>query len=292
MPFEKKEAESGTPTQRNAGATLCRALFFSGLVIAVSSFFVIETPPEFRRWFASLVRRCDGVVRSGIRSLQEEPDFFKILHFGLFSLLYGFLHSAGPGHGKALVGAYFLRRRHSAGKVFLLAGVIAFVHTLGAVVLSFVFATLLKEFGLFFRVGLQGYLIAASGALIAVIGLAMLFYKLSGREGTRRGTLLFENPFLLGMAAGIVPCPASMMLVLFSISHGIVPYGLFSVFAMSLGMFLLLSMVGLLVVKGREGTLRLVGGGGGMERIGTALEYCSLLLIVFIGGLMTASILA
>ncbi len=299
MPLGKKGTDYLNRPYRSIVATLFRNMLCAALVFAAGAFIIAKTSPEPGRWLTSLVRHFDGVVRSGIRSFQEKPDLLKLLHFGWFSLLYGFIHSAGPGHGKALVGAFFLRKPHSPGKAFVLAGVIAFVHTIGAVILSFAFATLLKGLGIFFRVRLQGYIIAASGALIAVIGLSMLFYKLMGRKPVPRSTSVetgreesaFESPFLLGAAAGIVPCPAAMMLMLFSISHGIVPFGIFSVLAMSLGMFLLLSVIGILTVKGRERLLHFAGGRG-MERIGTVLEYCSLSLIALIGVLMTASILA
>lgn len=278
-----KKAAPGTGGKRIASVGLA--------LLAVGVFFAVRSHPEVSRAFVSMVRYFDGLVRSGLRGIRENPAPGALLAFGGVSFLYGLVHAAGPGHGKALVVAYFLRRRQSWKQAFLLAGIISSVHTVGAIAFSFLFAMLLKGAGAFFKIKMQGYFIVASGVAIAIIGSILLFRKYTGRGDNESHASRVDNPVLLGLLAGIVPCPAAMLIMMFSIAHGIIAPGLISVLGISLGMFLLLGAIGALTIYGRERVLRSLDGSGDGMVITSVLEYLSLALVISIGLLMVSSIL-
>ena len=271
------------------------AMVSLGLVACLAFTIWVFWPHVFSRHFVMLIRHFDGIVRHGVQDLKENVTFWKMAALFLFSFVYGVIHSAGPGHGKAIVAAYFLRNSQPPSKALTMAAVISTVHTLGAIGLSVVFFAFLKEAGVFLKMKVQGYLMGLSGLAILAIGLMLLAKKLFPGNTERRGNDAGNpggNPLLLGMAAGLVPCPVAMFLATFSIAHGIPLVGLVSVLGVSMGMFALLSLIGLMVMKGRES---LFSGSEskfrGVEKFAIVLEYASLALIILIGGGMAATAL-
>lgn len=54
-----------------------------------------------------LIKYFDRLIRISMAGMKEEMTVYKLICFGGFSFLYGFIHAAGPGHGKSIVSAYF-----------------------------------------------------------------------------------------------------------------------------------------------------------------------------------------
>jgi nickel/cobalt exporter len=99
----------------------------------------------------------------------------------------------------------------------------------------------------------------------------------------------------LGAAAGIIPCPSALVVLLGAISQHEVALGLLLIVAFSLGLAGTLTALGLAVVYARKllprlGGLRLGGGAGrGLSRVATALPAASAVVIVGVGCLLTAN---
>jgi nickel/cobalt transporter (NicO) family protein len=96
----------------------------------------------------------------------------------------------------------------------------------------------------------------------------------------------------LGAAAGIVPCPSALVVLLGAISQHEVALGLLLIVAFSLGLAGTLTALGLAVVYARKllprlGRLR--PGGGGLSRVAAALPAASAVVIVGVGCLLTAN---
>jgi len=177
-------------------------------------------------------------------------------------------------------------------KVFTLAGTISVVHSGFAVVLSLLIFYVFTGVRGMFKIKMQSYFIIASGILILTIGLLFLILKI-----LKKDDLDFKffgksrNVFLVGLAAGIVPCPAALMIMLLTLSKDAVVLGLISVAAISIGMFLLLSLVGYLSLRSRQGILTIAEGKiRRVEKISVVIEYLSIILIIAIGTSMVVSI--
>jgi ABC-type nickel/cobalt efflux system permease component RcnA len=99
----------------------------------------------------------------------------------------------------------------------------------------------------------------------------------------------------LGAAAGIIPCPSALVVLLGAISQHEVALGLLLIVAFSLGLAGTLTALGLAVVYARKllprlGRLGLGGGPGrGLTRVAAALPAASAVVIVGVGCLLTAN---
>ena len=101
----------------------------------------------------------------------------------------------------------------------------------------------------------------------------------------------------LGAAAGLIPCPSALVVLLGAIAQHEIALGLLLIVAFSLGLAGTLTGLGLAVVYARKLLPRLgrasLGGGGGaaLSRAAAALPAASAVVIVGVGCLLTVNAL-
>ncbi|HEY7295283.1 MAG TPA: high-affinity nickel-transporter [Dehalococcoidia bacterium] len=93
----------------------------------------------------------------------------------LAALLFGGLHAMGPGHGKTIVAAYLVGSRGTAKHALVLGLTVTATHTAGVFALGFVTLSL-SQYILPER--LYPWLSLASGLIVLVMGLALLYTRL------------------------------------------------------------------------------------------------------------------
>ncbi|MGH4022502.1 MAG: hypothetical protein ACRDT0_25340, partial [Pseudonocardiaceae bacterium] len=194
----------------------------------------------------------------------------------LLSLVLGASHAAMPGHGKTLIAAYLAGRRGTARDALLVGTTVTVTHTAGVLVVGLLlsaFATLVGE-------RLLGWLGAVSGLLVTMIGAGLLRAAVRARRhataeeqaaptpvpvgvalghghghyhphGHGHGAALASGdrlgrPALLGMgvAAGLVPSPSAMLVLLAAIGLGRTWFGVLLVLGYGIGMAATLTAVG------------------------------------------------
>ena len=239
-----------------------------------------------------LIKHFDRVLRSAMLDLRSNMTIQKILWFTGVSFIYGIIHAAGPGHGKALFSAYFINRKGNIPQVFTAATALVLTHTLVSVLITLLFIFVLKGTDAFFKIRMQGYIMGANGLLILAAGLFLLSKKIiqSGNKDRRKQYSAGSSysPFWLGVLAGCVPCPVTIFVMTFSLTYGIPEAGIASVVGLSAGMFVLTSTLGIIVVKGRDSILQRSNYIINTEKVSEILESTSLVLIILIGaGMMT-----
>ena len=243
--------------------------------------------------FVELLRGFDNVINTTLREIITDFSLKTLLMLVGFSIIYGVLHSLGPGHGKALVASYFLKEKHPLSRSLALGAIVSFVHTLSAIILSLLLFYLLTGIRGMFRIQLQSYFIVGSGVLIFLLGILFLFLKFFKRKTENSQNNWGKKSFLLvGISAGIIPCPVSSMIMLLTLSRGVVYIGLISVFSISLGMFVVLAATGLLSIFTRSGILNATTRVfKKTETVSTVIEYLSIAFIIFLGLSMASTFL-
>jgi nickel/cobalt exporter len=211
---------------------------------------------------------------------------------GAFAL--GAYHAMTPGHGKAILAAYFVGSRGTPGQAVLLGSVVTLTHTTGVFVLGF--ATLLaSRYVLPER--LYPWLSILSGAMLTGVGGSLFWRRLKGLRSDHTHGHRHDHPhphdhdghdhdrrydqghahhhlspaeavrprdlITLGVTGGLLPCPAALVVMLGAISMGRVGLGLLLISAFSIGLAAVLTAGGLLMVYSRTFMVKIVAGATG-----------------------------
>ena len=109
------------------------------LLIALGGALVFsDSVAELARYSAEYQRRINQVLSTSLRDVQSGTGSLALWTLVTVCFGYGVVHTLGPGHGKAVVVAYFLdstRPRAWIEGIFA-GGWIAFTHTLAALLLA------------------------------------------------------------------------------------------------------------------------------------------------------------
>jgi nickel/cobalt exporter len=240
---------------------------------------VSETHAESTNGFAGLF--ADAAAGQGV-----------VVLLLLAALGWGALHALSPGHGKAMVAAYLVgtrgRPRHAVG----LGVTVTVTHTIGVFALGVV-TLALSQYVL--PEDLYPWLTLVSGLMVVGVGAAVLRSRVRHARAHAHGhahhhhhhgpsDLGWRGILGMGAAAGLIPCPSALVVLLAAVSQHQVALGLLLIVAFSLGLAATLTALGLAVVYARRVIpARLTAG-----RIAAALPAASALLIVGVGLLLTA----
>jgi len=171
----------------------------------------------------------------------------------LAALGWGALHALSPGHGKAMVAAYLVGMRGSARDALVLGATVTVTHTIGVFALGLV-TLALSQYVL--PEQLYPWLTLVSGMLVVLVGAGVLRSRLRhARTHTHHHhEHSHDHRSLLGMgaAAGLLPCPSALVVLLAAISQHELALGLLLIVAFSLGLAGTLTALGLAVVHARR----------------------------------------
>ncbi len=284
-------------------AALIGALVFSDSVAGLA------------RASADYQRRIQQLLTTSLRDIKAGSGSLALWTLVTVCFGYGVVHTLGPGHGKAVVVAYFLdSSKPRAWIEGIFAGAwIAFTHTLAALLL----AAALK---LSSTVGMLGALREVrnveivSYTLILLIGIWRLWAGITGRVHEHWGHEHHDHGhghahdhhghdhhhhshreapqrtvagWLLLTAAGIAPCAGALIIILLSIALDVIWAGVVGVLAIALGMAITLATIGMASMVAH----RLIIAEGRSQEIGrfTAIA-ASLIVIATAGTLLLGSL--
>ena len=219
----------------------------------------------------------------------------------------GALHALEPGHGKTIVAAYLVGSKGTARHAFLLGLIVTIAHTAGVYLLGGV--TLFAQ-KYIMPDRLYPFLSVMSGILIAGMGIYILLTRGAGLDlshshgagGHSHGMFLSSRPdkkiggrelAALGITGGIVPCPAALVVLLSAVTVHRVAFGLFLIFAFSLGLAVVLIGMGLAAVYAGKLMSRFRTDGPLIQRwlpVASAAMITIVGCVVAIQGLMAAGI--
>jgi len=278
------------------------------LLVALAGALVFsDSVAELARYSAEYQRRINHVLSTSLRDVQSGTGSLALWTLVTVCFGYGVVHTLGPGHGKAVVVAYFLDSTKPRAWIegIFAGGWIAFTHTLAALLL----AAALK---LSSTVGLLGALREVrnveivSYTLILLVGFWRLWAGITGRlhehphgdhghdhhhehghdHGHDHHHHDHEPPqrtiagWLLLTAAGIAPCAGALIIILLSIALDVLWAGVVGVIAIALGMAITLAAIGMASMVAH----RLIIAEGRSQEIGRFTAIGASLIVIATGG--------
>lgn len=227
--------------------------------------------------------RLNGELRAQLQLAKQGRSLRPAFIIVLLSFLYGVFHAVGPGHGKVVVGSYFLTRRARLLHGLAMSGAAALVQAVSAVVLVGLLAAVL-DLGSREILAQAASLETFSYGVIVALGLWMGWGVITRRsccdhaededhhagcdhahhsehhhhhhhtvghadehadEGGRARRSELAKVLATGAAVGLRPCSGAILVLLFTLANQIFPIGIVATFAMGLGVAITVSVVSL-----------------------------------------------
>lgn len=254
---------------------------------------------------ASILTKLNNKMNRLFKDIKNTHSVMSYFWLLLFSFIYGLIHALGPGHGKSLVSAYFLTQNRSVLKALNISFLIGIVHTFSAFLLTlsiYYFLNIFLSGSHFANINL----IATKVSAVVIISIALyLIYK---KAQVKKPKLVFQSsakPSFVKMpnpnvshlhgsscgcnacnttstdlsvilSAGIVPCPGTVTIFIFTMSLGMYFVGFLSAIFMGLGMSLIIFIMAYLSLNVRKKA-------NNNKTIVKILEYGSLVFILCLG---------
>jgi len=239
----------------------------------------MEFYQQILKQLVTLQYQLNSYISSTIRNLNDENNVASSLLIIGIAFLYGLIHAAGPGHGKALVAFYFVSNKADYKKAFKMGYLISLIHAVSALLFTFgIFYVLKTMFRKNFN-ELSYITMQLSACLIILVGLYLLWESYKNKKSKESINNIQSNKSELSIAfsAGIVPCPGVMTIVLFCIVLKQYFLGILAAIAMSIGMGFTISIAGILSILFSKNANNY------LDKKGYILEILGAVLIILLG---------
>ena len=245
---------------------------------------------------AKLNQKISKLAREAKRTKSVKP----LLPLIALTFLYGVLHAAGPGHGKAVAGSYVLTQRQGLGRILVLGNLIALFHGLSGMLLVLVarffletgvpgsverttYITQLTSYGVLTLLGLG---LIASAVITRVRPRASEENTWESKENVPLSSFLsWKKLFSVAFFMGMIPCPGVVLVMIFCISLGMPWLGGVLSLAHILGMALTISSVVLIGSLGKTGLAKASGRYVSTEKVLFFVEFAGAFLLTGFGAL-------
>ena len=256
-------------------------------------------------------RRANAEVSFHMNAIERGENLGAFLLALAVAFAYGAVHALGPGHGKFVVVSYFLGREARVMRGVVMAVQIAVVHVIAAIVIVWL-ADLVLRGG--FGLGLSDVpgVRAASFLIIVGIGIYMLYQAVRAslrarahrahghehghphghkhshdhghdhRHGHSHGGRAEGG--ILALAAGMVPCPGAVLIMLYAVANDMIYPGSLLVAAMSLGIGSSICVLGVGAILARQAAMRVMErSGSGTNALRHGMNYAGAALVTLVG---------
>lgn len=225
------------------------------------------------------------------KEIKEKNSKKSIFIIIFITFIYGMIHALGPGHGKTITFSYFLSEQADIKKGIIVGNLIGFLHAGSALIIVLILYFIIKKSFMHSFEDLSRIIKLISYGLITLIGLFLLVKTLvdlrrqgSSKEKNIQDAMNTKSIIPFSFAVGMIPCPGAMIILLFSLSLGILSIGIISTFFMALGMATTISLVGILTIVTKYWAIKIFPSKGKSKVIfKTSASIIGSLLILFLG---------
>lgn len=203
----------------------------------------------------ALQRTLQRSISETMQSVKDRGNSGSLFILLGASFVFGFLHVIGPGHRKMLMIGYFMGEEAKPAVGIMAGFLLALVHAGSAIVLVGGFYWFASRSLMVSVNQAELFLFPITYGIVVLLGAWMLYqgvrsYRLN--EQTRADAKGIGGLIL----SGLVPCPGASAIMIFAITSDAMFLGILAVLAMSAGMGLFLSGLGLLSIFFRRGISR------------------------------------
>lgn len=214
-----------------------------------------------------------------IRAFAAGGGWFELATFLPMAIVFGAVHALTPGHSKAVLATYLAGSSMSVARGLLVSLTLSFTHVLMAVIIA-IFSLPLVSIALG-SVGRAPAMENVSRGLLGLIGLWMIWRAFRGHaDGMGK-----DQGALVGVLAGLIPCPLTLFVMIFAIQRGVTEAGLAFAAMMMLGVATTLSVVAMATIVFRQGLAALIASRPrlliGLGRAAEGVAGAVLVLIAF-----------
>lgn len=259
-------------------------------------------PHPFVQQLKNLQRDLHQNLSAKIKTVKETGSLSAVFSLILIAFLYGVIHSAGPGHNKAVVASYLLARGRKLSEGIFVGSVVAVLHGVSGVASVLILHYVLRVTLLSSSMDEVSRITQiVSFSLISLVGFLTLIIKANAlyrRTGTKRTHDPYINrredkgPFFMGIVMGLIPCPGVVLLMLFALSMNMIGLGILLSAFLTLGMVITISVIGFVIVLGKNFFLDTINWGKSLtEFLEHTVELISSILITGIGILMLIAVI-
>lgn len=282
--------------------------------------------PEWARpimsWIVEWQIYFNDSLRDAVAAYRDGQSLAPALVLIGLAFAYGIFHAVGPGHGKAVVSAFFLARDSQIRRGIAMGWSIAAIQATVAIALVGIVGIILDT-GRLTLLDSMPLVEAASYGLVVLLGLGMTWRAVaamrratsaSGHQedhhhrdhdhghhhhgdhacGHDHGTGGLSDDVAgvrefwgAAFASGIRPCTGALIVLLFALANGIFLIGAVAAFAMGVGVALTISAIGIAAILVRRGIV--LGLGRAPSPRGTAaLSVVGSLAVLGIGAALLA----
>ncbi|MER9412235.1 sulfite exporter TauE/SafE family protein [Mesorhizobium sp. M0589] len=185
-----------------------------------------------------------------IKLLSAGGGWLAFMTFLPMGVLFGVAHALTPGHSKAVLATYLAGSEAKVARGLLVSLTLSFTHVTIAVLIAVLSLPLVSiALG---SVGRAPLLEDISRGLLGLIGAWMVWRALRHRHHHK------HEGEVVGVMAGLVPCPLTLFVMTFAIVRGVPVAGLLFAGTMMIGVAITLCSVAVLSILLRESLMHFV----------------------------------
>jgi ABC-type nickel/cobalt efflux system permease component RcnA len=266
-------------------------------------------------WFQIAQAKASLIFTRAMSGLRDDGSSKAFWFVILVAFGYGLVHTLGPGHGKAVVISYFVGDGGSLRRGFTMGVLIAVFHGLSSIIVVLVADFVVRQAtgqapSDYRAIRLGSY------ALIIAIGAEMLRSAIQASRSSRNSVESETGDHAnaghdhhhehhdclacaalekekkgagtwLALAVGVVPCTGALLVLLFGVANDLLFPAILMVAAISTGMAIAMSGIGVLAILGRRMAFRRMKDDDARRaRFTSGLRIAGAALVLMIGTLL------
>lgn len=135
-------------------------------------------------WILAEQQRVNRQLAAAVKDMKDGNMLEGTLVLAFLSFMYGVLHAAGPGHGKAVISSYVLANERTVRRGIMLSFLAAGIQAMSAIVIVGVLAILLNATSLQIR-SAEAWIETVSWGFVALVGLWLLWSQIKSMRARR-----------------------------------------------------------------------------------------------------------